>query len=39
MKLRAGHETTLSVRASGTDAGAAVAAVTGLVDANFPDGG
>jgi phosphocarrier protein HPr len=38
MKLRAEHETTLAVRASGTDARAAVDALTGLVDANFPDG-
>jgi phosphocarrier protein HPr len=39
MKLRAGHQTRLAVRASGSDAGEAVAALTGLVDANFADDG
>lgn len=38
MKLRAGHETTLEVRASGRDAASAVAALTALVEANFDDG-
>ncbi len=37
MKLRAAHETPLSVRASGADAADAVAAVLALVDANFDD--
>jgi phosphocarrier protein len=35
MKLKVGHGAPLLVRASGVDAGAAVAAVTALVDANF----
>jgi phosphocarrier protein HPr len=35
MKLRAGHETALEIRAAGADASAAVAALTALVDANF----
>jgi phosphocarrier protein len=37
MKLRAGHETALAIRASGPDAGAAVAALAALVEANFDD--
>jgi phosphocarrier protein HPr len=37
MKLRAGHETALSIRAAGRDATAAVAALTALVDANFDE--
>jgi phosphocarrier protein len=35
MKLRAGHETALAIRASGPDAEAAVAALSALIDANF----
>jgi len=38
MKLRAGHETPLSVRAAGADAADALAALLALVDANFDDG-
>ena len=37
MKLRAGHETALSIRAAGEDAPQAVAALTALVDANFDE--
>jgi phosphocarrier protein len=37
MKLRAGHETTLSVRAAGGDAEDAVAALVALVEANFDE--
>jgi phosphocarrier protein len=37
MKLRAGHETVLAIRAAGRDADAAVAALTALVDANFDE--
>jgi phosphocarrier protein len=37
MKLRAGHETSLAIRAAGEDAAAAVAALTALVDANFDE--
>jgi phosphocarrier protein HPr len=39
MKLRAGHETTLAIRAGGADADAAVAALVALVEANFDDPG
>ena len=35
MKLRAGHKTRLSIRASGEDAEAAVAALVALVESNF----
>jgi len=35
MKLRAGHETALGIRAAGPDARAAVQALAGLVEANF----
>jgi phosphocarrier protein len=37
MKLRAGHETTLEVRAAGDDADAAVAGIVALVESNFDD--
>jgi phosphocarrier protein HPr len=37
MKLRAGHETALSIRAAGPDASQAVAALAALVDANFDE--
>ena len=37
MKLRAGHETALAVRAAGSDAEQAVAALVALVEANFDD--
>lgn len=35
MKLRAAHRTTLEIRASGADAGAAVAALETLINENF----
>jgi phosphocarrier protein HPr len=37
MKLRAGHETRLAIRAAGADADQAVAALEALVEANFDD--
>jgi phosphocarrier protein len=39
MKLRAGHETALAIRAGGPDAEAAFAALTALVEANFDEPG
>jgi phosphocarrier protein len=37
MKLRAGHETALAIRAAGSDAEDAVAALVALVETNFDE--
>ncbi|HEU0220762.1 MAG TPA: HPr family phosphocarrier protein [Paracoccaceae bacterium] len=39
MKLRAGHQTVLEIRAEGADAAAAVTALRALVDSNFDEPG